>query len=206
MRDEVFTLRAVTVGVIGQAGDFAHQQIDVTVDIPHAVDILRVGKRIILHNDLGAVGGVVQAADVRRKLGKDRSHTSLHRGVLGQQNAAAGHGVVAQQIQQVTDVVAAVRGCGLQQVGFAAVDGAQVALEDFGFGQAGGLDGRIRGMHALAQGLGGVPRAANNHVGMCDFVFYGFRQHIPARQDAAPEQHHNIHLRRADGRLHGRLR
>ena len=59
----------------------------------------------------------------------------VYRLILGQDDAAAGHAVGAQQVQQAADVVAAVGRGGLLQVGLAAMDGTQIALEDLGFGQ-----------------------------------------------------------------------
>ena len=111
-----------------------------------------------------------------------------------------------QQIQQITDVVAAVGGGGLQIIGLAAMNSTQIALEDFSLGQVGSLDGRVFGMDALAQGLGSMARAAHDDVGMGDFVFDSFCQHIPARQDTAAEEDHNIHLRGSNSVLHRSLR
>lgn len=84
---------------------------------------MQKGRRACLPAGKGRVGGagavnrlqrgVVQAADVRGHFDKACSHAALHRGILGQNKAAAGHAVSVQQIQQIAAVVAAVGGGGL---------------------------------------------------------------------------------------------
>ena len=110
------------------------------------------------------------------------------------------HGTLrAQQCEQVGDVVAAVGGRRLQEVRLAAVHMAQVALEDLGLRQVGGLDLRIFAVHLLPQRLGCVSLAADDDRGPRQAVADGPGQQVAAREDAAAEQHHHVHAPDPEG-------
>ena len=194
MGDEALALRAVAVGVVGQAGDLAHEQVDVAVHSPHAADVLRKRQRTALRHDLGAVGRVVDDDRVGRIFAQHGLHAVLHRGVLAQDHAVPVNAVLAQQVEQQRDIIAAVCGLRFQQVGMQTVGGLQVACKDFRLGQTVGPDGRVERVDLLAQRLGGVARPADDDVMLSSTGLHGLGEGVPARQHTAAEQHHDVRL------------
>ena len=118
MRNIIFAFGGVPGVVIRQTGDFPHQQVHIPIHRPHAGDCFPVGQLAALRHHFGLVCRIVDDFhSLRAVLAQPHLHAALHRGILAQNDAAAGDFSPFQQLQQVGNIIAAVGGLRFQRIG-----------------------------------------------------------------------------------------
>jgi len=112
MGDKVFPVRAISFRIIAEAGDFSHEQGDISFHIPKAGNgIIPEGEGVIFDNDFSLVTGKINNPAVGIQIFSEPGiHTQLHGGILHQENRVMGKAFFFYEFQGVGHVITAVGG------------------------------------------------------------------------------------------------
>ena len=201
MGDETLSARAVAVCIVAQAGNLAHQQRDVARRVPHALRFRHKAHRVAARHGAHAIGRKRDRRNLRRVQRQPRGHSPLHGRVLRQHDRAAGRAALAQHLEQIGDVVAAVGRLLLEEVRLQPVAALQHLGKQPRLRHAAHVEVGIQAVHAVAQRLRRMPLPADDAVPLRDARAHRRGQHVHARQNAASEQRHRVRAPEAISRL-----